>query len=174
MIILKRQVTCCEIKDNGLYRYLLEVQLAVQPENQAHLVVILKNPSKADTQRSDATCGKVEAWATRRNFSRVTFVNLFAFRSTTPATLNQCSYAEAVGPENNYYIKKVIAEATTVVGAWGNSNGINQINYDRRIAEVVGLVGANRLMIVGSLTKKGYPRHGRDWNYSPELLSYPA
>jgi hypothetical protein len=156
-----RQVVRCLPSDSRLYRYWLEVQLA---ESRLKLAVILKNPSTASAGRSDPTMGKVEAWALRRGFGSVVVVNLFALRATEPAILNQHSYARAVGPKNDAYIRKAVDTAGVVVAAWGNPNGVERGRYDRRIAEVLQIVDTRRLKVVEPLTQLGYPRHGLHWN----------
>jgi hypothetical protein len=156
-----RRVIRCLPKDSTQYRYWLEVKLA---EHGPTLVVILKNPSTADAERSDPTLGKVEAWARRRGYGTLIVVNLFARRSTKPAALNQCGYAAAVGPENDAFIRKAIRSANTVIVAWGNPNGIEREVYDRRAGEVMRLLRVREFGMVGGLTKRGYPRHGLRWN----------
>jgi hypothetical protein len=145
------------------YRYRLQVALGTGPS----LTLILKNPSLADAVRSDPTAGKVEAWAARHGFGLVTYVNLFAFRSPYPTALNQVSYCESVGPENDLAIGEAIAGADVVVAAWGNPNGIAVERYRQRIDEVLTLVQTQwfcSLHTIGGFTKLGYPRHGLHWN----------
>lgn len=167
-----RQVVRCVPAAYGTHRYLLEVQLGGGSAMNPRLAVILKNPSTASALKSDPTIGKVEAWARRRNFASLLYVNLFAVRSTQPAPLNDWDYAYAVGPENDYYIREAAAQADTIVVAWGNSNGIDPQRYDRRIREVLALLIGYRLQVVGLPTRQGFPRHGLLWNNEPELSDF--
>lgn len=167
-----RRVVRCVPEEYGTHRYLLEVSLRQTVEPGPRLAVILKNPSTAGALKSDPTIGKVEAWARRRNFAALLYVNLFAVRSTHPAPLNDWDYAYAVGPENDFYIHQAVAQADTVVVAWGNSNGIEPARYDRRIREVLDLLDGRRLQTVGHPTRQGYPRHGLLWNNEPELSDF--
>lgn len=167
-----RQVVRCVPEAYGTHRYLLEVRLRDESEPGPRLAVILKNPSTASALKSDPTIGKVEAWARRRNFAALLYVNLFAVRSTQPAPLNDWDYAYTVGPENDFYIREAVAQADTVVVAWGNSNGIDPARYDRRIREVLALLKGYRLQTVGAPTRRGYPRHGLLWNNEPELSDF--
>ncbi len=169
---LLRQVVRCVPETYETHRYLLEVKLRDGPSLKPRLAVILKNPSTASALKSDPTIGKVEAWARRRNFASLLYINLFAVRSTQPAPLNAWDYAYAVGPGNDYYIREAVAEADTVIVAWGNSNGIDPQRYDRRIREVLGLLAGYRLQVVGAPTRLGYPRHGLLWNNEPELSDF--
>lgn len=142
------------------YRYWLELRLA---ERGPCLGVILKNPSTATAEKSDPTVGKVSAWARRRGFGTLIMVNLFALRATAPVALNAYTYARMVGPEDDAHLRRAVRAADVLVAAWGNPNGVRRERYDRRIGEVVRIVGARRLMQVGSLTQQGYPRHGLWW-----------
>ncbi len=165
-----RQVMLCVPQSLEIYRYVLQVRLS---EGEGpHLTVILKNPSTADATRSDPTIGKVEAWARRHNFAALSYVNLFALRSTKPAPLNDYEYDYIVGADNDRHIRQAVEWADTVVAAWGNANGIEPHRYDRRIGEVLGLVGPGRLKTVGQPTRQGYPRHGLLWNHAPALSDF--
>lgn len=167
-----RQVVRCVPETYETHRYLLEVKLRGDSMTGPRLAVILKNPSTASAVKSDPTIGKVEAWARRRNFATLLYVNLFAVRSTQPAPLNDWNYAYTVGPENDFYIREAVSQADTIVVAWGNSNGIDPARYDRRIREVLALLEGHRLQTVGEPTRRGYPRHGLLWNNEPELRDF--
>jgi hypothetical protein len=172
MLQAVRQVLRCVPESYETHRYLLEIKLLDGSQLSPRLAVILKNPSTASAIKSDPTIGKVEAWARRRNFAVVTYVNLFALRSTKPAPLNDYEYGHAVGPLNDFYIREAVAGAHTIVAAWGNSNGIDPARYNRRIEEVLALVDPACLNVVGEPTRQGYPRHGLLWNNEPELSNF--
>lgn len=155
----------------GDYRYVLEVDLGVEGP---HLVVVGKNPSTAGAARSDATLGRIEAWARRHGFGSVTLVNLFAVRKTNPAAVMDLAYADAVGPDNDVWIEEAVGVADVVVAAWGDPGDIAHATYDRRVAQLVGFVGEDRLSVVGPLTASGYPRHGRMWNNEPTLRPWSS
>lgn len=163
-----RCVVACEPAQPARHRYCLQVRLAAGPT----LVVILKNPSLADGVHSDPTAGKVEAWAGRNSFGLIIYVNLFALRSPYPAMLNEVSYADAVGRENDRALTHALACADRLVVAWGNPNGIAPARYRQRIGEVLTLIaeqGQQPIYTVGGLTKQGYPRHGLHWNGAATL-----
>lgn len=166
-----RSVRRCEETGSheGAYRYLLEVDLGVPGRR---LAVVGKNPSTAGSHRSDATLGKIEAWALRHGFGAVTLVNLFAVRHTSPAGIMTVSYAAAVGPKNDRWIREAVEGADVVVAAWGDPGDVPAAAYDTRVAEVVHLIGQHRLRVVGSRTARRYPRHGRMWNDDPRLAAW--
>jgi biotin-(acetyl-CoA carboxylase) ligase len=43
---------------------------------------------------------------------------------------------------------------------------------DSEIGEVKELIGDRRVYVIGDLTAKGYPRHGRMWNSNPGANPY--
>ena len=158
-----RRVAECRLSPDGRYRYSLCVLLSAAP--QPSLTIILKNPSTADATHADPTVGKVEAWARRRGFSAVTYVNLFAYRSPHPHALNRLSYPDAVGVENDAILCHTLTQADVLAVGWGNPNGVAHDRYQQRIAEMVALlraVGATPYR-VGPLTRAGHPRHGLIW-----------
>ena len=175
-----RQVIRCLPASSDRYRTLLTVQLAPASApalaNPRHLVVLLKNPSRADATRMDPTVGKVEAWARRRGFALVSYVNLFALRSPHPAALNRPRYQDAVGPENDRAIltvgKLAGNGAGVMVVAWGNPNGVEPSRYARRIQEALRLLAGVPLFHVGPLTRQGQPRHGLHWQAGMELSPF--
>jgi hypothetical protein len=165
---VSRRVARCVPEKYGRYRYLLEIDLRPDPrpgeaDAGSRMAVILKNPSTAGLERSDPTAGRLEAWARRRAYGTLIIVNLFALRSTDPAGLNHHAYPRAVGPENDAFLRHAASTAGTLVLAWGNPNGIDRARYDRRIAEVLGILDGTPVCAVGSPTKLGYPRHGLWW-----------
>lgn len=178
----QRLVLLCRPAVPETYRYLLRVRICAG--SGPHLAIIGKNPSQADAVRADPTTGKAEAWARRQGFSTLTYVNLFAYRSPYPKTLNALEPAQAVGPDNDASICEAVRAATAVVAAWGNPNGIDRVRYDGRIRVVLALIrdvsnsGQGRdlscLFVVGHLTDQGYPRHPLHWNLEPALRSWLA
>lgn len=126
-------------------------------------MVIGKNPSTASASRSDPTLGKVEAWARRRGFGRLALVNLFALRSPYPRDLNAMPYGEAVGEENDVFIREAARRADCLIAAWGDPNGVDEGRYARRIGEAAALLKGREVGRVG-MTKMGHPLHGLGWN----------
>jgi hypothetical protein len=175
------RVIQCEPARYDPHRYLLVVHLAGTADDAGaadnagpRMTAILKNPSTASAMRSDPTIGKVAAWACRNGFASVAVVNLFALRATRPSALNACPYDHAVGPDNDAHILDAIATADAVVLGWGDPNGLDPTRYDRRIADVLRLLGGRSLTHIGPLTHRGYPRHGLLWNGDCVRCDWPA
>jgi hypothetical protein len=152
-----------------LYRYCLELRLA---ERGPRLAIILKNPSIATAQKSDPTVGKVAAWARRNGFGQLLIVNLFAYRATQPAALNDLSPMRCVGPKNDAYLREAARWADILIAAWGNPNGIEPERYARRVGQVGVLLDGQALWRVGPLTALGHPRHGLWWNERMALAPF--
>ncbi len=168
-----RRVVDCHLSPDGRCRYSLCVLLSPTPKSS--LTVILKNPSTADATHADPTVGKVEAWARRHGFSTVTYVNLFAYRSTDPRTLNTLSYLDAVGADNDAVLRRAVKNADVLAAGWGNPNGIARARYEQRIAEVVAFLRAASVtpQCVGPPTRAGHPRHGLIWRGAMALEPFP-
>lgn len=90
------------------------------PEN--YMAFLCMNPSGADEVALDRTVGKCDRlarkWAWKgRPFDAFYMLNSFALRATKSAELYQV--ADPVGPENDRWIREVVAGARLVVSAWG-------------------------------------------------------
>jgi hypothetical protein len=132
----------------------------------------MKNPSTATAEKSDSTVGKVSAWARRRGFGQLLIVNLFAFRATRPAALNDVSPTRCVGPKNDAYLREAARWADALIAAWGNPNGIEPERYARRVGQVCALFDGQAVWRVGPLTVLGQPRHGLWWNERMPLTPF--
>ena len=154
-------VGCCE--EVG-YRYRLDVSTRVT--GRKSLLVVQLNPSKANSQRSDPTVGKVVRWTQTQkdNFARVVFVNLFAKRATDPAKLSGCDYRELIGSGNDSVTRYAVNEADRIIVAWGRIPRSLRCNYLRRRNEIREFIGARPVYTVGALVGDEFPRHGRAWN----------
>ncbi len=160
-----RSVERCEISSDDLYRYVLQVRIAPDNFSEKKLVVIQKNPSKADDKVTDPTVMRVENWARSKGFTTVVYLNLFAYRCTFPKELNDHPYDRIMGNKNNEFLINEINQNDTVIIGWGNANNIRKSYYVKRSREVHQLVlkTYGRIYIVGEITKEGYPRHGLLW-----------
>ena len=103
------------LSECGKYRYWLERG----PQNAPFVTWVLANPSTADANIDDPTVRKARGFTERWGFKRFVFVNVFAGRSTDPRGLLKMK--DAVGPENERYIREAVNRAEFVVLAWGNA-----------------------------------------------------
>lgn len=130
------------------------------PSGRGDVIVIMKNPSWPD--HGNATLAEARRMATELAFSNLYVGNLFGRRAPKPGLLNDLTYREAVQETNDVLLELMAAETHLVVAAWGNPNGIRADWYERRIDEVVELLGEERFTSFGTTTH-GHPRHCFDW-----------
>lgn len=132
----------------GNYRYILRRWWG--PDNEKILLWILLNPSTANAQADDATLRRVMSFTRREGYSKLDILNLFAFRSKKPADLRRAG--DAIGPENNTYIRQAVARADKIIIGWGEHGRFQE--RDRAVLSLLPPV----LWSFGT-TKGGSPRH---------------
>lgn len=85
---------------------------------------IMLNPSTADGIHDDPTIKKCIKFAKTWGFGGLRVVNLFAYRSTDPRILKKLSLDEAVGPDNDEFIRRVLFTPGPNIAAWGKDGNI--------------------------------------------------
>ena len=158
--------------DDGAYRYSLvrawECDSGAAESTSGHLVVIGMNPSTADAARDDPTIRRCIDFARRWGHAELRVVNLFAYRSLTPAALRDA--ADPVGAGNDAAIAAAAAGAGRVLCAWGSwSAGATlalRSLVEERVAAVLALldgagVAADRVCCLARLAEHrgGHPQH---------------
>ena len=158
--------------DDGAYRYSLvrawERDSGAAESTSGHLVVIGMNPSTADAARDDPTIRRCIDFARRWGHAELRVVNLFAYRSLTPAALRDA--ADPVGAGNDAAIAAAAAGAGRVLCAWGSwSAGATlalRSLVEERVAAVLALldgagVAADRVCCLARLAEHrgGHPQH---------------
>lgn len=138
------------ISADEVYRYLLGRHWAEGP----HVVFVMLNPSTADAMKDDPTIRRCRGFARRWRFGSFQVVNLFAFRATDPRELRAAE--DAVGPENDQCIERVLKTADAVVCAWGSKPIVKH-----RAPAVLKLIrdAGHTPQRIGPPTKSGEPRH---------------
>lgn len=154
------------ISECGKYRYWLERGEAAAP----YVAWVLANPSTADAELDDPTVRKARGFTERWGYKRFVFVNVFAYRSTDPKGL--LGVKDAVGPENERYIREAVMRADLVVAAWGNAivkPKRPQAAWTRR--EVIAKATIKPVMCLGYTADRS-PRHPLMLAYSTQLETY--
>lgn len=116
------------------------------------------NPSTADAETDDPTLRRCVGFAKRWGHSAVAIGNLFALRSTNPRGLE--TVEDPRGPENERWLRTLIAESARVVLAWGvrgTYRGMDQ-RVLRLLHAVISPFALPTFYHLG-LTKDGQPRH---------------
>lgn len=143
------------------YRTWFHEELPPGP-GRGDVIVIMKNPSWPD--EGNVCLAEARHMAIDHDFSNLYVANLFGLRARQPRSLNTLTYAEAVTESNDTLLALMAADVELVVGAWGNPNGINPRWYQRRVTEVVELLGPDRFTSFGT-TAAGHPRHCYSWRF---------
>ena len=132
----------------GQFRYLLTREF----HGDSTCLFIMLNPSTADAAQDDPTFRRRTSFAKREGFGRLEVVNLYAFRSPSPAVL--FAAADSVGPTNDHEIEGALDRADSVIAAWGNHAD------QERVAEVARLIKrSGKVSNCFGLTKLRQPKH---------------
>ncbi len=152
-------LSSAEFSECGRYRYTLTRIWA--PDERVVMFVGL-NPSTADASRDDPTVRRCVGFARRWGFGGLVLTNLFAYRSTSPAALNEV--IDPVGPDNDRHIARVSTDVDRIVLAWGIHGSL----FDRDGQLLKRLAGAYCL----GFTKSGAPRHPLYLPANAKLIRY--
>jgi hypothetical protein len=107
------------------------------------VLFIALNPSTADDRVDDPTIRRCIGYARDWGFGGLNVANLFAFRATHPADLKAAD--DPVGPRNDWWLRKLSAEAELVVAGWGNHGRfMNRADAVRHHLESIHCLKMNR------------------------------
>jgi hypothetical protein len=112
------------------------------------------NPSTADHRVDDPTIRRCMGFARRWGYGSLVVVNLFAFRTPSPALLARAP--APVGPQNDQYLRAARRRTQDIVVAWGTHGSLH--GRDRVVIELLGRRRRRPLLCLGT-TAHGYPRH---------------
>ncbi|MCK9326443.1 MAG: DUF1643 domain-containing protein [Bacteroidales bacterium] len=173
-----------DFSPDRLFRYTLQMAYRKDLLNESRskrVTVILKNPSSADEKRSDATIRKVETFVWQR-FPDAAFLNiynLFAFRATDAAEVNQ-RYLELgsiaiIGSENDVFLRQLLQRSDYLICAWGGPSGIRSLAYQERIEGVKMIIREQfngPIYQVCGKQETREPLHGLMWGYDYDLKPF--
>lgn len=138
----------------GQYRYWLTRKW---DDTRFTLPIIMLNPSTADASVDDPTIRRCIAFARQRGFGGIRVMNLFSFRSPSPAAMKAA--IDPVGPGNDGFLNdmlRAVAEiGIPVLAAWGTHGSFRR--RDMMLGSFAKLAGA-QLVCLGT-TKDGHPKH---------------
>lgn len=167
---------------SGTYRYELSRSLSGTmmalnplPGQEKTILWIMLNPSTADASIDDPTIRKCMGFSSRWGYRTLLVGNLFAWRATDPKQLKKLSREEAVGPENDMYLRSMIQRSDMVVCAWGNHGVLHGRN--REIRPLVDEVYRETdqvswpVLCLGT-TKNGQPKHPLYVPYEASLIDF--
>jgi hypothetical protein len=151
MDLIARSAT---LSRDGRYRYRLERRWA---SGGAVLPWVMLNPSRADALVDDPTIRRVTALSRGWGFDGCVVVNLFGYRTASPAEL--ASAPDPVGARNRRVVRQVLATSTAgvVVAAWGAAK---VPGLAAAAASVLGDAGERGLSVAAvGRNLDGSPRH---------------
>ena len=111
------------------YRYWLSRHFA---KGSGHCVFIGLNPSTGDADTDDPTIRRCMGFASDWGYQYLTVVNLFAYRTPSPAALKRASNPEGQG--NRAALRTACKNADCIVAAWGNHGSYR--NQSTRLARL--------------------------------------
>ena len=134
------------LSKDGQYRYALR---RTWDEAGPTVLFIGLNPSTADHRVDDPTIRRCIRFAQDWGFGQLAVANLFAFRAPSPHVLRRVH--DPIGPQNEMWLRRLIADATEVIVAWGDRG-----TYLGRDRHVLAMLRQPRCL---GLSKSGSPRH---------------
>jgi len=118
------------------------------------LYFVMLNPSTADENGDDPTILSCTRLAVRSGYAGIKVLNLFAIVSTDPHKLT--TEPDAVGADNDRYLREAAGKAEHIVVAWGNF--IIPYHLTDRVTAVLEIFKNRNLYCFGK-TESGQPRH---------------
>jgi hypothetical protein len=136
--------------DSGAYRYTL---WRAWDKSRPKLAFVMLNPSTADHRVDDPTIRRCQGFARSWGYGSLTVVNLFAFRTPSPAELARAD--DPIGPRNDHVLRACSRRAAALVLAWGVHGKLR--DRHRQVLEL--FAGRRRPLLCLGTTRDGYPRH---------------
>lgn len=115
---------------------------------------VMLNPSKANAYKDDPTIRRCSSFARSWGFSKLTVVNLFAYRATDPEKLLEIPSKARVGKDNDTSIILSAEESDFIICAWGAWGE----KFSRRVRAVTHFLRHRRLWCF-DVTRSGHPAH---------------
>lgn len=170
-------VSKIELKSENGKRYWLNLE--IDKNKIDRIIVILKNPSKADKLISDKTIFNVsnyiyknrEKYLELKNVGQITILNLMPNYLTDSSGLQEFKET-IIDQENINTLNDFCGKNKNVIIAWGNHpNGLYK-EYEKLKAETIKILTKhkNQVFYVDKLTNAKNPKHGQVWGYENELI----
>lgn len=136
-------------------------------EQTQPLVFLMLNPSTADETENDRTIKRCMHFAKREGAGGIIVGNVFALRSSKPASLYTAS--DPVGPENDQWVEAICLYSLKTVAAWGNESITK-----KRIPAILDLLKSKNISLYClKKNKNGSPRHPLYCHGESPFILYP-
>lgn len=134
----------------GRYRYSLS---RTWDSALPRVAFVMLNPSTADGRADDPTIRRCIGFARRWGYGSLVVVNLFAYRTPSPAALARA--LSPVGPDNDRHLRAARSRSAAMVAAWGVHGAL--LGRDQAVMALLAR-GRKPLLCLGT-TRDGHPRH---------------
>lgn len=156
------------------------LKLLIDQSKTESIIVILKNPSRADKEVSDKTVYNVlnyiyrnkEKYDVFSNVKSIIILNLIPYYQTYSKELKSLKN-EIVCQDNLDVIERVTNQYSKTIIAWGNHpSGLYQ-EYEGLKKQVMQILifNDNKILYVDKFSLLGNPKHGQVWGYGDDLHS---
>lgn len=136
-----------------VYRYRLT---RIWDSGLAAITWIMLNPSTADEHDDDPTISRVIGFSRSWGYGSAEVVNLFAFRTPSPAMLQTAD--DPVGPANDETVLSSASRTDKVIVAWGNHGALaNPVTGAPRCDEMLRMIDD----VGGDVDCLGFTRSGQ-------------
>jgi len=157
------------------------LKLTIDETKKNSIVVILKNPSRANKEISDKTVYNVSNYIYRNqdkydvleDVGSLVIVNLIPHYQTYSSQLKELNNG-VICTENLRAIDAVTKKNSTVIIAWGNHPAGLLKEYETLKKEVMNILSknGNDIFYVDKLSAAGNPKHGQVWGYKNKLIKH--
>jgi len=155
------------------------LRLEIDKNQKDGIVVILKNPSRANKVISDKTVFTVsnyifknrEKYATFKNIGKVIIVNLMPNYLTDSSGLIHFKKT-IINKENRRVLNAFCSKYKNVIIAWGDPPKGLYEEYEKLKASAKRILKKheNQVYYVDKMSASGNPKHGQVWGYHNELI----
>jgi hypothetical protein len=152
--VLRDCTRSASISECGFFRF----TLARRWHDSGRLLLFcMLNPSTADAIEDDATIRRCAGFAARHGFPGFIVVNLFAYRTKSPAILARMGW-QTGGKSADDHILMAVRASSAVCVAWGAIG--NEGRAMDRVQEVAPLLSSTGMELQClKITRSGFPSH---------------
>ncbi|MGL5258210.1 MAG: DUF1643 domain-containing protein [Proteocatella sp.] len=159
------------------FRYSLSVPL--RNSHDRSVLVIMKNPSKADNKISDHTINNVIKFC-NNSYNTVHIMNLFPYYATNPEEIKKFISSDnfsEIMEQNISVLSSLLGNVDDIIVAWGGNSIKNKYEYHKAISSVIGEIKRINRKVYAVRKKKctknrKYPWHAQVWAVNHDLEKY--
>lgn len=172
-------ITNISLEKTDTKRYWLK--LVFDESKNDSIVVILKNPSRANNEVSDKTVFNVSSYIYKnrnkypefQDIGSIIILNLIPNYQTYSDQLEPLRN-EIIDHQNLHTIDRFTKKSINVIIAYGNHPRGLFDQYEELKTNVMNILSKNKnkVLYVDKLSKAGNPKHGQIWGYKDDLILF--